>query len=101
MQLFSKFVKRKKDYKMLVGQKVMLFIKDINMLYIVNVLGSSKYLVRVEHYDGRIRKYGKNNVTILPYDSDTEEAINQSIESIKLETGVLQQLIDKRAYEFK
>ena len=98
--LFNAF-RKKITYKSLVGKKVLLFIKDINTIYTVNVLGCSKYLIRVEHYDGKVRKYDKGNVILLPNDKDYYDAISESIDSIKLETGVLQQLIDKRSYEFK
>jgi hypothetical protein len=78
-----------------------LYIKDINILKVVKVLGSSKHLIRVEHYDGTIRRYIKESVVLLPYDKDTEDTINKSVESIKFETGTLKQLIDKRAYTLK
>ena len=98
--MLNMFKKRRKDYKTLTGNRVLLYIKDINTLKDVKMLGSSKYLVRVEHYDGHVRKYAKESVVLLPYNKDTEDAINKSVESIKLETGTIKQLIDKRAYEF-
>lgn len=102
MSIFTQLVKkRKKNYKALAGSQILLYIKDINVLKVVKILGSSKFLVRVEHYDGTIRKYTKESVVLLPYDKDTEETINKSVESIKFETGTLKQLIDKRAYTFK